>query len=521
MTTSSTAAAPDTSPNDIWTPRKQLRGSSLLLLGKLPTKGINFLTQVLTAHYLTKGDFGAFAYALSVAALVQTFVAFGLNRAVTRYIPIYHERGEIEKILGTLVLVATTVLSLSAAAVAVLFLGEGMIQQHVEPQTLALLAILIFLAPLQALDDTLVGMLAVFGAARDILVRKHVIAPLLNLAVILGVIAAGLSVQGLAYGMLLGSAVGIAIYLGVLRRIMYAQGVLGSAERRPLRVPLREVMTFTIPLLTTDLLYVSIATMDVVMLGHFHDATRVADLRVVLPLALINQIVMNSFGILFTPMASRLFARGDHQGINAYYWKTAACVAVFSLPVFLMTFSCAAPLVRLIYGERYADSGWILALLAVGYYFNAALGFNGATLKVYGRLRYMVVINLSGIFAGFVANLLLIPRYGAIGAAAATCGTLVIHNLLKQLGLRRATAIDPLDRSYLGVYGWIALAVVVSALPQLVVPTHPAVSVLVAAVVSLAVLRRTERTLSLSETYPEILRIPLMRRLLARQALKE
>jgi O-antigen/teichoic acid export membrane protein len=513
MTTSSTTTTTESA--ETWTTRENIRGSSLLTLGKLPTKLINFLTQVLTAHYLTKGDFGALAYALAIAAFTQTVVTFGLNRAVTRYIPIYHERGEHQKIFGTLVLVAGTVLSLSALAVVGLHLGGDLIRAQIEPQTYAVLMILIFLAPLQALDDTLVGMLAVFGAAKQILVRKHVLAPLLSLAVILGVMASGLSVLALAYGMLLAAALGIAIFLGVLKRIMRDQGVLEHWDRRRVRVPFREVMTFTIPLLTNDLLYASIGAMGVVILGHFHDATRVADLRVVLPLALMNQIVMNSFGVLFTPMASRLFAREDDEGINHFYWQTAVCVAVFSLPIFLLTFSCAAPLVRLIYGERYANSGLILAVLSIGYYFNAALGFNGVTLKVYGRLKYIVTINLGAIAAGFTASWLLIPSYGAIGAAAATGSTLIVHNLLKQVGLHRATSVDPLDRRYLSVYGWIVLAVLATLLPQWIVPVHPALSVVLALAVSLAVLRGTRHALALSETFPEVARLPVLRSLLA------
>jgi O-antigen/teichoic acid export membrane protein len=514
MTQGSATTAKGSSPGR-WTTREQIRGSSLLLAGKLPTKGINFLVQVLTANYLTKGDFGAFAYAISISSLTQTVVTFGLNRAVTRYIPIYHEQGRHDRIFGTLVLVAVTVLSLSTLAVVALHVGDPWIQQHIEPLPLALLAILIFLAPLQALDNTLVGMLAVFGAARHILVRKHVLAPLLSLAVIGTVILADLSVFALAWGMLLAAVLGIGIYLGVLRQILHEQGVLEGFAISRIHVPIREVMTFTVPLLTTDLLYASIATMDVVMLGHFHGATLVADLRVVLPLALMNQIVMNSFGVLFTPMAARLFARGDKEGINQYYWQTAVCVAVFSLPIFLVTSSAATPLVRWIYGDRYAASGLVLAVLSIGYYFNAALGLNGTTLKVYGRLKYIVVINLGAILAGFLGNLLLIPRFGVMGAAVATCGTLVIHNVLKQVGLRLGTGINPLNPRYLGVYGWVLVAFVVAMIPQFLFSVHPSVTVAAALAISLAVLRRTRHSLALAETFPEIARLPVIRRLLA------
>src|SRR6476661_5203575 len=45
---------------------KAVRGSSLLLLGKVLALGLNFVSQILIVRYLTKNDYGAFAYALSI-----------------------------------------------------------------------------------------------------------------------------------------------------------------------------------------------------------------------------------------------------------------------------------------------------------------------------------------------------------------------------------------------------------------------------------------------------------------------
>ena len=42
---------------------RQLRGSSLLLLGRCLSLGTNFLTQVVIVRSLTTGDYGAFAAA--------------------------------------------------------------------------------------------------------------------------------------------------------------------------------------------------------------------------------------------------------------------------------------------------------------------------------------------------------------------------------------------------------------------------------------------------------------------------
>ena len=49
-------------------------------------------------------------------------------------------------------------------------------------------------------------------------------------------------------------------------------------------------------------------------------------------------------------------------------------MAVFSFPVFAMTCMSSHAVTVALFGERYASSAPILALLSLGYYFNAALG---------------------------------------------------------------------------------------------------------------------------------------------------
>ena len=53
--------------------------------------------QVLIVRYLSKAEFGAFAYTLSIVLFTTTVITLGLDRAVTRFIPIYHEQGAYDR----------------------------------------------------------------------------------------------------------------------------------------------------------------------------------------------------------------------------------------------------------------------------------------------------------------------------------------------------------------------------------------------------------------------------------------
>jgi O-antigen/teichoic acid export membrane protein len=322
-------------------------------------------------------------------------------------------------------------------------------------------------------------------------------------------------VRTLAIANVLAAAIGVAIYGLMLVRTLRTAGLLRGVPWRRLELPVREIFGFALPLLAVDALFMLQNTANVVMLAQFGSATDVADYRVVQPAAHLNVLVMSSFALLFTPLASRLFARGDREGVNELYWRTAIWIAVCSFPVFAATFAVAGPVTVGLFGERYDGSGTILALLALGFYSNAALGFNGLTLRVYGLVRYVVVISVAAAVANVVLNLALIPAYGAVGAGVATAATMIAHNVLKQAGLRRGTGISVFDRRHGVVYLWILGATGVLLAAQWALAPAPLGAIGLVAAVSAIVLLCTRRSLRVGDMFPELLRVPLLRRIVA------
>jgi O-antigen/teichoic acid export membrane protein len=496
--------------------RRQIRGSSLLLVGRILSLGINFLVQILIVRYLTKADYGAFAYALSLVGFGASLATFGLDRSVTRFVPIYDEQGEYRKLFGTLVLAVGTVTTLGLLTLVLVYSLQGVLEGSLvsDERAISLLLILVVLSPLQALDGLLMGMFAVFSRPRAIFFRKYVLTPGLRLTVVLLLVLGGQSVFFLAAGYVATAAFGVALYGVLLHRMLREEGLLDRLREGGVQVPAREVLGFTIPLLTSDLVYMTMNTSDVILLGHFGGATDVAAFRVIGPTAHLNQLVMTSFTLLFTPLAARMFARHDREGINRLYWQTAIWIAVLSFPLFALTFSLADPLTVTLFGERYEGSAVYLSLLALGYYFNAALGFNGLVLKIQGKVGYVVVIGLVTIAVSLALNLALIPQYGAMGAAVGMAVAMICHNVLKQAGLLLGTGVRLFEWRYLRVYAVLVTAAVVLFLIQwLVAPSAPLTLVL-AALATWVVFRATRTLLELERTFPEILRIPLVRRVL-------
>ncbi|HEV2494762.1 MAG TPA: flippase [Terriglobia bacterium] len=499
--------------------QRQIRGSSLFLVGRFLALSINFAAQVLMVRYLSMSDYGGLAYALAIVAFIEPFATLGLQETVARFLPIYHENRENEKLFGT-ILLSTGAVFLTGLVISIVVWGAPGLASHItahQKLPLHLLTILIFLVPVDAIDELMNGLFASFSGVRDIFFRKYLLGPALKLGAVLLLIWQRSSVTFLAYGYLLASALGVLIYSWMLIRLLHDQHLLGELRPRAIKVPVRELFAFVLPSLSASLVTVAIHSVNIFLLGYLRTMTDVAYYRAVVPVAQLNNVVMSSFALLYTPSAARLLAKADYAGINKLYWQTAAWMSVLSFPIFAVTFSLAQPLSTFLYGQRYEASGPILALLSLGSYFNVLLGFNLQTLKVLERLRYIVVASVLAALANVAVNLLLIPRHGAVGAAIGTAGTLIVYNLLMQIGLLPTSHFHVFDRRYVPVYLTIGLGAAGLFALQSLASVSFYLALVLAGCVSLIVFAVTKKRLGIADTFPELLRLPLMRFIFAEE----
>jgi O-antigen/teichoic acid export membrane protein len=495
---------------------RQLRGSTLLLSGRAFSIAITLAVQVLIVRALSQSEYGAFAYALAVVLIVEVFALLGLDRAVTRFVAIYHERQDPARLFGTIVLVLGTILAVGLAASVSLYALRSLIGDLMPRDTrmIDVMLVLIVLGPVTALDRVSESLMAVFGRHRAILLRKQIAAPLLKL----GVVALTLVLNGdamfLAAGYVLSGVIGLAISLPLLAAELGRLGLRHHLRRGALRFPIRETFSYALPLLSTDIAGIARNSIDAVLLGYFRGPVAVASLRAVQPIARLNDTVSWTFIILFMPQMARFFARQDSDGANHFYWQTALWQAVLSFPIFAVTFSLADVVTTVLFGQRYASSAPIVGLLAVGLYTSAALGPNGRTLEIFGRLRTVVVGNVAAAGLNLGLLILFIPRYGAFGAAMAGTIAYVGQNLYYQIWLPRGAGIQMIPQ-HVAVYAAIIVATLVLAISQLITDLPILVRVVVAIITSVGVLWSGRSVLNVADSFPEVARIPVLSRFFA------
>jgi O-antigen/teichoic acid export membrane protein len=493
--------------------RKQVRGSSLFLFGRMLSLGVNFFTQVLLVRYLSTTDFGVFAYGLAVVSFFRLFATLGLQDAIPRFVPIYQENGEYGKVFGTIFLAVGAVLAAGIVMVVLVCVAPQILLPFMHdrsPSSLGVLPILIFLVPVEATDLLLDGLFASFAGTRDIFVRRYLLGPGLKFGVVVPLLWMKSTAIFLAYGYLLAAATGVLVYGSLLIKLLRERGILQRFRFKEIDFPTRETLAFVLPGLVSALA-MCICPVNALLLGRLGTMSDVAFYRAVGPIAELNNIVFSSFTLLYTPLAARLFARADYRAINGLYWRTAAWMSVLSFPIFAVTFSLAKPLTMFLYGARYAPSGPVLALLSLGTHFNVLFGFNLQTLKVIKRWRYVVRVSALTAVANLVVSTALIKQFGTLGAGIGSAVTLLGYNLLLQAGLSPTADFHIFDRRYLSIYLTIAFGACGLYLVGSLTSLSFYVLLFSAACVSLLVFVVAKKRLSIAESFPELLRLPFMR----------
>ena len=517
MTAPSSAPPPTPSPVHDGT-RKHLRGSSLLLAGRGLSLLLNFCVQVLTVRALIKADFGAFGWALSIVSFCGSFNLLGMGKTVGRSVSVHQQRGEARQALGVIAIALGAIVGFGVVVVLVAFGLRGWLDGRVShPQSVALLLVLISLAPAEALDNLFQSMASIFVGARAIFFRRHLLGPLLKLAAVTVVLVTDGGVLMLATGYLAAGWIGVLVYVTILYRALRRQGWLTPGWWRALPRPTRSTFAFALPVMSTDLAQIFKITVAVLCLDAFHDAEAVAAFRAVLPVAGLNLLVLQSFKLMYLPAASRLFAQeATREEIHSMYWRTTLWIALVTFPVFAVCVVLAEPVTVHLFESRYASSGAVLAVLSLGQYFNAATGLNTYTLSVFGRVRVILVNNVAAALAAAGLCFTLVPRYGAVGAAWATSLALILQNLLQHFSLHRSTTVNLMVGRFQRVYLGVAVGAGALWALSLTVSLPPLVQVLTIGTVSAILWWLYSPVVAVGEVFPELRRIPVLGPLLAR-----
>jgi O-antigen/teichoic acid export membrane protein len=418
----------------------------VILLGSFISILANFAYQFFLARLLGPSQVGIVNLGISVVTLVGLVMIFGLDRTVVRYVAYYRglqdqprEVGVIPSVL--IILGSTTLIVLPLFWLVSPFLA---IQVFGKPELLMVLRILSLGLPFAALTRLLLGVAQAYKQMTPILIIEQITVPALRLlSLLLLVLLVGASSPTAALSFTLAGV------MGCLPAVYFARRIYRQRRGKFSPTPrVRVLLQFSFLAMLSIILNRTNTQTETLVLGAFSTSEQVGIYTVGLKATIFISIFLDALATVFTPFIAELYAKKDLPRLAQQLKTVNRWALTLALPLAIFLFIGSSDLMTLL-GPGFEAGAPVLRLLVVAQTAYVVLGPGGLMLMMtdYNRLNLInAVLNL---ILSLSLDLVLIPRYDAIGAAIAGAITIVFVNLLRLYQTHRFLHMHPYSPNYI------------------------------------------------------------------------
>ncbi|MGH2790549.1 MAG: oligosaccharide flippase family protein, partial [Actinomycetota bacterium] len=208
------------------------------------------------------------------------------------------------------------------------------------------------------------------------------------------------------------------------------------------RSSVASMLTLSAPLWITGLCWLVIQQSDIVVLGFLRGPAEVGIYAPILKIAEASTLLLAAMAPYLLPESARLDARGDHAGLQRLYDSSTKWVLVFGTPLIAGLMLAPRELVHLLLGIDAPEVATVGRLLAAAFLLMTVFGASEALLQANCRPGKLVRRSLLVLVGTVMINVLLVWRFGIVGAALGNllaCGLFGAANawlLHAELGVR-------------------------------------------------------------------------------------
>jgi O-antigen/teichoic acid export membrane protein len=419
-------------------------GAAASLASRVVILGAGFLFTLLAVRLLPLGEYGILAAGLSVIGIGGAVAVLGIGPAVVREVAASKARGSDADVLrlarASLTTLAIMGLVASAGLAWLLLANDETIPRDV------LLALSVGLSLLLFARAT-TGVSASFARAVGMMRLYTLISPMVSVVQLVAVafllVLEIRSLVGVAIALGLGGIV-VIVTDGVLlrRRILGRSGWLRPDARQAWRLAVLAgpyaLAGATLVIIDNLDVFVLSLTRTSAEVGLYQPALRVTTALV----TFVPPLILTGF----VPLATSLYVRGSLEEFRLLYSRTTKFIIVLSGPFFVLLAGAPDTVLSVLLGPRFAASGDVVRILLLGYAVNTVFGVNNAALIASAARRELAKVYGSSILLTGLLAAILIPRFGAVGAAWTTAAAIAYMNIFVGLVLKSRTGSHPLHR---------------------------------------------------------------------------
>ncbi len=439
------------------------------LLGVAVAAVAGFGLNIIVTRGWSMSDAGLFFAATSAFMIAYAAARLGTGVGSVYFISRYRTLGQPERLRASVLVGLLPVLGVGTLiAVAGWWAAPRIVALTFDepvPGAVRALRVLLVFVPVAALCDFALAACRGFGKMRPLLLIER-----------LG--RTGLQVAGVGLAAVLGLSATTALPLawvapylpaGLVATVWLAR-LVRRAERgaQVPAVSLREEFApywrYSGPRALSGLAQMAVQRLDIVLLGALRGLSEAALYTAATRFLALGQLSGQALSTAVQHRLAEHLVRDDRDAAGRLYQAATGWLVLLAWPAYLLFAVFAEPMLHL-FGEGYSAGARVTVFLALTMLVATGCGMVDTVLNMAGRTSWTFYNALAGTLVNVVLNVLLIPRFGIMGAAVAWSASIVITNLVPLAQLHHAYRLHPFGRGTLAAAG---LAVACFGVPALI-----------------------------------------------------
>ncbi|SEC11229.1 oligosaccharide flippase family protein [Paenibacillus sp. GP183] len=394
---------------------------------------LSFLSSVLFSRMLGPNSYGAYTYMIWLTSTMATLLGLGLGGTITKFLPMYYlneQFDESKKILKSLLIIQTLCITVISIILIITFpLWENLLQSINSEET----SILVFLSIVNILPVALLTLLISsvqalqrYDIFSKVAIKAQIFGFILNIILIL-------IFHKIVYILI------VSFIISTYQVILYAAFV-----KKELKFRVHDLFTEKSAIIDrkrifnySKYMYINVVWQQVVFtrseyifLGIYSGPKEIAVYG--LAYGLVNMV-----GMVFSPVMNVLnnffSALVAKQEINLLETIVVSLTKYFIiLLLFLLTYAFAfsKEVINLVYSSQYNDVVLSFLIMLAGFVLLQGVGVAGSIPFLYEKQKFVVNMGIVAGVINILLDIILIPKWGSLGAAIANTTTQVISAII-------------------------------------------------------------------------------------------
>lgn len=401
-----------------------LRHSVSYFFGRIAVLLAGLISLPLMTRLLSKEDYGLMSLVFLAITIATSFSALGFPQSTTRYFAEYAGRGGRALLVFCSTMAFGAAVTSTAAMLVVILASLALANTESFADLAVHLRYAVVLILLRLVSSVC---LQIFRGNQQTFAFNlfNIATRYLSIGVIVLLI---IYVHQDVTAVFVGTIYVEAAILLVALVYLYRRRLLGWIK--PDSTKIKRAIVFGMPLVIADLMVTLVASSDRFAIQHFLGPDSVAIYSVAYDISDYVAIMFASpLQLAILPIVYSLWSSEGEEATKAFLNKAVNLSFVVVIPM-IAGFSVVGPdIVTTLASDKYAESGKLVPFIAAGVMLGSIhfLLFTGLLV----REKTLVITILNGIaaFSNLALNIVLIPRFGIIGAAYATITTYILLNI--------------------------------------------------------------------------------------------